>query len=117
MGTSILTKLQAKEPIIIDISAIIIAAMEVGRDFKNQSFNKIKQRIKDNVNMLGTIVYKHVLRAHNQNTAFFHNNLKLRRVGNQIDKIQVEGQEIKGREEIKEAAHKYYKNLLIAREQ
>lgn len=34
-----------------------------------------------------------------------------------IDKIQVEGDEIKGREEIKEVAHNYFKNLLVAGEQ
>lgn len=66
MGTSILTKFQAKDPIIISDSAIIMVAMEVERDLKNQALNKIKQRIKDNVNLLGNVVYKHVLRAHNQ---------------------------------------------------
>jgi len=31
------------------------------------------------------------LKAGDKNTVFFHNNLKIRRAGNQIDKIQVEG--------------------------
>ena len=31
------------------------------------------------------------LKAGDKNTAFFHNNLKIRRAGNQIEKIQVEG--------------------------
>lgn len=35
------------------------------------------------------------LKAGDKNTAFFHNNLKIRREGNQIKKIQVEGQEIR----------------------
>eukprot|EP00253_Pinus_taeda_P015816 PITA_15816 len=57
------------------------------------------------------------LKAGDKNTAFFHNNLKIRRVGNQIDKIQVDGKEIKEREKIKEAAHNYFKNLLSAGDQ
>jgi len=47
------------------------------------------------------------LKVGDKNTAFFHNNLKIRRVGNQIYKIQVEGQEIKEMEEIKKTAHNY----------
>eukprot|EP00253_Pinus_taeda_P020455 PITA_20455 len=81
MGSSILTKLQAKDPIIIGDSAIIIGAIEAGRDFKNQALNKIKQRINDNVNMLGKVVYKHVLRAHNQAANAFANKAVDRGVG------------------------------------
>lgn len=42
MGTNIRTKIQVKDPIIIGDSTIIIRAMEAGRDFKNQTLNKIK---------------------------------------------------------------------------
>ena len=52
------------------------------------------------------------LKAGDKNIAFFHNNLKIRRAGNQIDKIQVEGREIRGMEETKKATHNYYKNLI-----
>eukprot|EP00253_Pinus_taeda_P030317 PITA_30317 len=47
-----------------------------------------------------------------KNTSFFHNNLKLRRAGNQIDKILVEGKETSDQEEIKEAAYRDFKSLL-----
>eukprot|EP00253_Pinus_taeda_P030711 PITA_30711 len=56
------------------------------------------------------------LKARDKNTSFFHNNLNLRRAGSQIDTIQAEGKEIKEREEIKEAAHTYFKTLLISEE-
>jgi len=57
------------------------------------------------------------LKAGDKNTTFFHNNMKVRRARNQIDKIQVENQEIKGVEEIKKAAYKHFKNLLLATEE
>lgn len=57
------------------------------------------------------------LKARDKNTTFFHNSMKVRRARNQIDKIQVENQEIKGVEEIKKAAHKHFKFLLSATEE
>eukprot|EP00253_Pinus_taeda_P011568 PITA_11568 len=57
------------------------------------------------------------LKAGDKNTSFFHNNLKLRRASSQIDKIQAEGKEIKEREEIKEATHRYFKTLLTLEDQ
>lgn len=42
MGTNILKKYQLKDPIIISDSTIIIATIEVGRDFKNLALNKIR---------------------------------------------------------------------------
>jgi len=54
------------------------------------------------------------LNAGDKNTSFFHNNLKLRRAGNQIDKIIAEGKELREQEEIKEAAHNHFKSLLTA---
>ena len=52
------------------------------------------------------------LKAGDKNTVFFHNIMKIRRDGNQIEKIQVDGQEVKGIEEIKKATHNHYKSLL-----
>lgn len=43
--------------------------------------------------------------------------MKIRRARNQIEKIQVDGQEVKGTEELKSAAHKHFKNLLSAKEE
>lgn len=54
------------------------------------------------------------LKAGDKNTSFFHNNVKLRRAGNQIDKIVVEGKEISEQEEIKEAALRHFQSLLSA---
>eukprot|EP00253_Pinus_taeda_P014197 PITA_14197 len=51
------------------------------------------------------------LKAGDKNTYFFHNNIKLRRAGNQIDKIEVEGKQLSDQEEIKEAAHNHFKTL------
>eukprot|EP00253_Pinus_taeda_P023598 PITA_23598 len=54
------------------------------------------------------------LRAGDKNTSFFHNSLKLRRTGNQIEKIMAEGKDISDQEEIKEAAYRHFKSLLSA---
>lgn len=43
--------------------------------------------------------------------------MQIIRARNQIDKIQVDGQEIKGAEEIKKAAHNHFKNLLTTNEE
>eukprot|EP00253_Pinus_taeda_P013228 PITA_13228 len=54
------------------------------------------------------------LKAGDKNTSFFHNNVKIRRASNQIDKIEVEGRELKEQEEIKNAAFNHFKALLLA---
>jgi len=54
------------------------------------------------------------LKAGDKNTSFLHNNIKLRRAGNQIDKIVIEGREINEQEEIKEAAFNHFNSLLTA---
>lgn len=54
------------------------------------------------------------LRAGYKNTSFFHNNIKLKHAGNQIDKIVAEEKEISDQEGIKEAAHRHFQSLLSA---
>lgn len=54
------------------------------------------------------------LRAGDKNTSFFHNSLKLRRAGNQIERIMVDGKKISDQEEIKEATYRHFKCLLSA---
>ena len=54
------------------------------------------------------------LKSGDKNTSFFHNNVKTRRANNQIDKIGVEGRELKEQEEIKNAAFNHFKALLLA---
>ena len=57
------------------------------------------------------------LKSGNKNTTFFHNSMKIRQARNQIEQIQVDGQEIKEAEELKIAAHNYFKDLLTANDQ
>ena len=57
------------------------------------------------------------LKAGDKNTSFFHNSIKIRRAINQIEKIQVESQEVKDVKEFKKAAHKHFKNLLSVKEE
>lgn len=57
------------------------------------------------------------LKAGDKNRTFFHNSMKVKRARNEIEKIQVDNQEIKGVEEIKKATHKHFKNLLVATEE
>eukprot|EP00253_Pinus_taeda_P016021 PITA_16021 len=54
------------------------------------------------------------LNSGDKNTSFFHNNLKLRRAANNIDKITVEGRVFSDQEEIKTAASRHFHALLIA---
>jgi len=57
------------------------------------------------------------LNAGDKNTTCFHNSMQIRRARNQIDKIQVDGQEIKRVEELKKETHNHFKNLLTANEE
>lgn len=52
------------------------------------------------------------LKVGEKNTSFFHNSLKIRRAGNQIERIMVDGRELRDQEEIKEVASKHYNSLL-----
>eukprot|EP00253_Pinus_taeda_P010548 PITA_10548 len=54
------------------------------------------------------------LKAGDKNTSFFHNNVKLRRARNQIDKIEVDGRVLQDQEEIKKAAYDHFQALLTA---
>jgi len=65
LGVNIMRKLQVKNPIIIGDSAIMIAAMASGGEFKKQALNCIKHRVKENSNQMGDILYKHVMRNNN----------------------------------------------------
>jgi len=43
--------------------------------------------------------------------------MKIRRARNQIEKIQVDSQEVKGANELKKTAYRHFKNLLLANEE
>jgi len=55
--------------------------MKTGGEFKNQALNKIRQRILNNIKSLGNIIFKHVLRAHNQEVDSLANKAMNRRIG------------------------------------
>jgi len=57
------------------------------------------------------------LKAGDKNTSFFPHIMKIRRLKNQIQKIQVESQEVKGAEELKKASYPHFRNLLSANEE
>eukprot|EP00253_Pinus_taeda_P035640 PITA_35640 len=54
------------------------------------------------------------LKSGDKNTSFFHNSLKLRRAGNNIERITVEGRVLTEQVEIKEAASRHFQTLLTA---
>eukprot|EP00253_Pinus_taeda_P012762 PITA_12762 len=58
--------------------------------------------------------HQKISKAGDKNDSFFHNGTKIRRAGNQIDKIIVEGKEISEQEEIKAAVHNHFKSFLSA---
>ena len=57
------------------------------------------------------------LKSGDKNTTFFHNTMKIRRSKNQIEHVQVNGQEIKGVEAVKNTTHKHFKELLSTNDQ
>lgn len=81
LGICILKKLQVKNPIIIGDSAMLIASMASGGEFKKQALNSIKHRIKDNSTQLGDILYKHVIRIKNSNANSLDNRAVNRPTG------------------------------------
>ena len=54
------------------------------------------------------------LKAGDRNTYFFHNSMNIRRARNQIEKIQVENQEIKGAEEIKKSSLQAFQRSTVS---
>lgn len=54
------------------------------------------------------------LKSGDKNTSFFHNSLKLRRAGNNIERIIVEGRDLREQVEIREATTRHFQALLTA---
>jgi len=81
LGTKILKKKGVKDPIITGDSAIIIVAMETGKEFKSSTINKISHRIKINTKNMGKIAYKHVLRIQDKDVDTLVNKAMKRQVG------------------------------------
>lgn len=65
LGTQFLSRLTIQNPIIVGDSAIVIAAMVKGTDFRKETLNNIKARIEANITGMGSVTFKHVLRENN----------------------------------------------------
>lgn len=91
LGTHISKKLGLLNILILGDSAIIIAAMTTGREFKQLALNNIKNRIMENTRALGEVIFKHVLRNHNKDADQQANQAVSRRLGQvrENDKIYV----------------------------
>ena len=81
LGTSILKRIGLQNPLIMGDSAIIIAAMVSGRDFKQTALNNIKTRIIDNLRDIEGTTFKHVLRSTNKEADEQANKVASRPVG------------------------------------
>jgi len=65
LGTQILKRLRIKNLIIVGDSAIVIAAMVKGTNFKKETLNNIKTRIEATLIKIGNVTFKNVLRDNN----------------------------------------------------
>ena len=73
MGTRIIKKREIQNPIIIGDLAIIIEAMARNKKPSNEFMNIIFRRIRKNLEGSGDVIYRHVLRTHNQQANYFAN--------------------------------------------
>jgi len=81
LGTSILNRLNLRNSIIVGDSAIIIATMVSGTQFKKEVLNNIKTRILDNIQELGDMLFKHVLRDNNNEADHLASMATSRQIG------------------------------------
>lgn len=81
LGTIILNRLNIRNPIILVDSAIVIAAMVSGTDFKKEALNNVKFRIVDNIKEMGDTIFKHVLRDNNTEADHFATKASNRQIG------------------------------------
>lgn len=58
-------QMQVQNPIIMGDSAIVIATLATGGEFKKKALSNIKLRIMNNINQLGDTSFKHILRNNN----------------------------------------------------
>lgn len=81
LGTTILKKMSIQSPIILGDSAILIAAMTTGGEFKKKTLSNIKHRIMDNISNLGDATFKHVMKANNSEVDCYANRATNRPTG------------------------------------
>lgn len=73
MGTRIIKQREIQNPIIIGDSTIIIEAMARNKNPSNESMNRIFRRVRKNLEDFGDVIFRHVLRIHNQQANYFEN--------------------------------------------
>lgn len=83
LGTSIMKQMQAQNPIILGDSAIVIAALATGGEFKKTALSNIEQRIMNNISLMGDITFKQVLRDNNIEADSFANKETNRSINDQ----------------------------------
>ena len=81
LGTSIARKIGLRNLLILGDSAIIITAMTSGKDFNQAALNNIKGRIRENTKFLGNVIFKHILRANNEEADKQANKATRRKIG------------------------------------
>jgi len=60
-----------QDPIIIGDSAMIIEATAHHKNPNNEFMNRVYRRIRKNLEGLGDVIFRHVLRTHNQQADHF----------------------------------------------
>jgi len=81
MGTRVIKKREIQNPIIIGDSAIIIEAMARNRNPSNEFMNIILRRIRKNLEGSSNVIFRHVLRIHDQQVDYFANQVVERNEG------------------------------------
>eukprot|EP00253_Pinus_taeda_P019866 PITA_19866 len=81
LGTSIARKLGLQNLLILGDSAIIIASMSLGKDFRQIALNRIRDRITENTRNIRGVSFKHILRGNNKEADEQANKASGRQIG------------------------------------
>eukprot|EP00253_Pinus_taeda_P026343 PITA_26343 len=81
LGTSISRKLGLQNLFILGDSAIIIASMSSGKEFRQTALNRIRGRIIENTRTIREVTFKHILRGNNSEADEQANNAIGRQTG------------------------------------
>ena len=66
-------KREIQNPIIVGDSTILIEAMARNKSTSNEFMNKILRRIRKNLEDSGEVIFRHVMRTHNQHADYYPN--------------------------------------------
>eukprot|EP00253_Pinus_taeda_P002659 PITA_02659 len=89
LGTSIAQKLGLQNLLILGDSAIIIASMSSGKEFRQTALNRIRGKIIENTRNLREVSFKHILRGNNSEADQQANNATGRKIGQVKENDQV----------------------------